>query len=121
MNIVNIDQLNDCRTVVLVGRNAGVREVAKQLSAPLYYVPRIDDYFEDYPEVVGLLKDSVGVEDRVVCITTQSLEFLDSLLSSDMDFKIATVQFKDDTYRLRVHTKEEALALRNDCDMDLRK
>lgn len=125
MDIANIDKIKDCPVIVLLGRNAAVREVVKQLYGALYYAPRIDDYFEDYPDVVNILRDSIGTGDGVVCITTQSLEFVDSLLSSDLDFKLVTVRDsninEERVLRLRVHTKEEAISLRNDCDMDLRK
>ena len=124
MEIINIEKLHDHNIIVMTGRNQHVRKIAKHLQALLYYCPREQDYFMDYPDVVNELQKCMAHKDRVVIITTQSAEFLDSLLESNMDFVLATVRQFDrddnDTYRLRVLPKAEALGLRRDYCMELR-
>ena len=114
MKIINIEKLDTSKIIVLAGRDKYVRAVAKHLKARLYYTPRETDYFEDYPLVVNELKELLEntYTDGVVIITSQSAEFLDCLLQSDLDFNMVTVRHFDtddeDTCRLRVTTKEYA-------------
>ena len=114
MKIVNIEKLDGHKVIVLTGRDENVRAIAKHLQARLYYAPRETDYFEDYPLVAKELKEVLENEhtDDVLIITSQSEEFLDCLLQSDLDFIMATVRKYDTddeyTYRLRVTTKEYA-------------
>ena len=125
MNIINLEKLDVNKVIVLTGHPKNVRAVAKHLKAVLYYAPRDEDYFEDYPAVVNELKDSLSYEKGIRIITTQSEEFLDCLLQSDLDFVQVTVRKydhdDDDTYRIRVLTKEEAWANRCAFDFELRK
>lgn len=124
MNIVNIEKLDGHKRIVLTGRDKNVRVIAKHLKARLYYAPRDTDYFEDYPMVVNELQESLEYESGIVIVTTQSKEFLDSLLESNFDFVLATVRKYDhddaDTYRLRVITKEYALECREAFNMEFR-
>ena len=114
MKIINIEKLEGHKTIVLTGRDKNVRQIAKHLQAKLYYTPRDTDYFEDYPMVVNELKEILTYENEIAIITTQNKEFLDCLLESNIDFVMVTVRQFDnddsDVYRLRVLTKEEALA-----------
>lgn len=125
MNIINIEKLDGHKTIVLTGRDKNVRHIAKHLQARLYYVPRETDYFEDYPMVVNELKEllkNTYIKGTVI-ITTQSKEFLDCLLESNLDFILATVRkndHEDDVYRLRVVTKEYALECREAFNMEFR-
>jgi len=124
VEIINIEKLNGHNVIVMTGRNENVREVAKYLMASLYYAPRDEDYFMDYPDVTKELQETLENIKNLVIVTTQSSEFLDSLLTSDLDFIFATVRKFDsddsDTYRLRVLTKEEAWKSRRDFNMELR-
>lgn len=124
MNIINIEQLDGHKTIVLTGRDKHVRVVAKHLQARLYYTPRDTDYYEDYPMVAEELQKSLECESGIVIVTTQNEEFLDCLLKSDIDFILATVRQFDnddaDTYRLRVITKEYAWENRQVWNMELR-
>lgn len=123
MQIVNIEKLNGHKIVVLTGRIEHVRTIVKHFQSRLYLVPSINDYFMDYPIVVEELKEELFYEKDVVFVTTQSKEFLDCLLESDIDFVLATVRkndYEDDIYRLRVITKEYALECRAAFDMELR-
>lgn len=124
MKIINIEKLDGHKTIVLAGRDKHVRQIAKYLQARLYYCPNEYDYYEDYPMVADKLKESLTYENGIVVITTQSAEFLDCLLTSDIDFAMVTVRQFDnddsDTYRLRVLTKEEAWANRCTFNFELR-
>ena len=128
MNIINIEKLDGHKTIVLTGRPENVRKIAKHLQAVLYYCPRDTDYFEDYPDVVNELKECItSLENKrdIVIVTTQSAEFLDCLLKSDLDFVHVTVRNydhdDDDTYRIRILTKEDALRDRRAFNFELRK
>lgn len=125
MEIINIEKLDKHKIIVLTGRDEHVRKVAKNLKAILYYCPRDSDYFMDYPKIVDELKNTLAYYyERTVIITTQSAEFLDCLLESDINFILVTIRKFDrddsETYRLRVHDKDEALKLRYDYNMELR-
>ena len=128
MKIINIEKLDGHKQIVLTGRPENVRKVAKHLKAVLYYAPRDTDYFEDYPDVANELKgcfESLANKRDIIIVTTQSKEFLDCLLESDLDFVQVTVRKydhdDDDTYRIRVLTKEDALANRRAFNFELRK
>jgi hypothetical protein len=125
MKIINIEKLDVNKIIVLTGHPKNVRAVAKHLKAVLYYAPREEDYFEDYPEVVNELQESLSYEKGIRIVTTQSEEFLDCLLQSDLDFVQVTVRKYDnddnDTYRIRVLTKEEAWGNRCTFNFELRK
>lgn len=127
MKIVNIEKLDGHKVIVLTGRDEHVRTIAKHLQARLYYAPRQTDYFEDYPLVAQELKetiDNLRHIDGVIAITSQSAEFLDCLLQSELDFALVTVRKdskEDDMYRLRVLTKEDAWANRCAFRFELRR
>lgn len=125
MKIINIEKLDTNKIIVLTGHPKNVRAVAKHLKAVLYYAPREEDYFEDYPAVANELQESLSYEKGIRIITTQSKEFLDCLLQSDIDFVQVTVRKYDhddiDTYRIRVLTKEDALADRRVFKIELRR
>lgn len=125
MKIINIEKLDVNKIIVLTVRPKNVRAVAKYLQAVLYTVPREEDYFEDYPAVANELQESLSYEKGIRIVTTQNEEFLDCLLQSNIDFVQVTVRKyendDDDTYRIRVLTKEEAWANRCAFNMELRR
>lgn len=125
MKVINVDKLDGYKTIVLVGRDPCVRKIARYLEAVLYYCPRQGDYFKDYASIINEMKKSSSLyKDRIVIYTTQSAEFLDCLLVSDVDFILATVRKfdnnNDEVYRLRVLSKKEAWKGRCDYNMELR-
>ena len=127
MKIINIEKLDINKPIVLAGHPKNVRAVAKYLKARLYYVPRDTDYFEEYPMVANELQETLEYERGrgIVIVTTQSKEFLDCLLQSNIDFAMVTVRKydhdDDDTYRIRVLSKEDAWADRCAFNMELRR
>lgn len=123
MDIINIEKLDGHKRIVLTGRDKNVRAIAKHLKAKLYYCPRDTDYYQDYPMIANELQKTLECESGIVIITTQSKEFLDCLLESNLDFILATVcknDYEDDVYRLRVVTKAYALECRDAFNMEFR-
>lgn len=124
MRIVNVEKLDGHEVIMLTGRDNYVRRIAKELKVRLYYCPRVEDHFTDYPAIVSELEETLKYEDKPVAITTQSAEFLDCLLKSSIEFVLATVRHydhdDDDTYRLRVVFKEEAREDRERYNMEFR-
>jgi len=125
MNIINIEKLDVNKTIVLTGRPNNVRKIAKHLKAKLYILPSEEDYFEDYPNIINKFQEHLTNETGIIIVTTQSEEFLDCLLQSNLDFVQVTVRKydndDDDTYRIRVLTKEDAWADRCAFKMELRR
>lgn len=124
MRIINAEKLNGHEVIVLTGRDNHVRKIAKELKVRLYYCPRVEDHFTDYPAIVSELEETLKYEDKPVAVTTQSAEFLDCLLRSGIEFVLATVRHydhdDDGTYRLRVVPKEEAREDRERYSMEFR-
>jgi hypothetical protein len=124
MNIINLEKLDTTKIIVLTGRAENVRAIAKHLQAKLYFLPREEDHFTDYPSIINEFQEHLKYEKGIIIVTTQSKEFLDCLLESELDFVQVTVRHydhdDDDTYRIRVLTKEEALADRRAFNMELR-
>ena len=125
MNIINLEKLDTTKTIVLTGRPQHVRKIAKHLKARMYILPCEEDYFEDYPDIINKFKEHLTNEKGTIIVTTQSEEFLDCLLESELDFVQVTVRHydhdDDDTYRIRVLTKEDAWADRCAFKMELRR
>jgi hypothetical protein len=125
MKIINLEKLDTTKTIVLTGRPNNVRKIAKHLKAKLYILPSEEDYFIDYPDIISKFKEHLTNEKGTIIVTTQSKEFLDCLLESELDFVQVTVRHydhdDDDTYRIRVLTKEDAWADRCAFNMELRR
>lgn len=132
MKIINIEKLIGHNVIVMTGRSIDILMVANQIvidpSFPqesLLSYPAADDYFQDYPTIIsGDLKDAIDNCGGTAIIETQSEEFLDCLLESDIEFVLATARrFDEDglrTFRLRVLSKEEAWENRRTFNMELR-
>ena len=122
MDIINIEKLDLSKPIVLTGRNEHVRVIAEELKAKLYYLPRCEDHFTDYPAIIKDFQKHLENEEGIIILTTQSAEFLDCLLESEFDFSQVTVRHHngDAPYRIRVTTKEEALKNREIFNFELR-
>lgn len=132
MEIINIEKLIGHNVIVMTGRNIDILLAAQQIVIDPSYpqedilsYPGSNDYFLDYPTVISdRLKDEIDGFGGAVIIKTQSAEFLDCLLTSDIEFVLATVRrFDKDglrNLRLRVLSKEEAWENRRDFHMELR-
>ncbi len=122
MEIVNIEKLDLSKPIVLTGRNENVKAIAEELNAKLYYLPGCKDHFSDYPAIIKDFQDGIEHEDGIIILTTQSKEFLDCLLRSEFEFTQATVRHYSEgsPYRIRVLSKDEALADREAFCIELR-
>ena len=132
MKIHNVEKLKDCKVIVMTGRSIDILLAAQQIIASPEYFPEFmlsypgsDDYFQDFPSIISNnLKNEISRCDGAAIVETQSAEFLDCLLESDIDFTLATVRrFDQDdicTFRLRVLSKEEASENRCRFKMELR-
>lgn len=126
MEIVNLDKLQGHKRIVLTGRYKHVYSAFTELfkrnnsHGTCDTAPGIDDYFEDYPEMVNDIFNNIW-HDHTHIIYTNSLEFLDVMLKSKHDFILGTVrQDPKDQLRIRILTKEEALYNRQAFNMELR-
>ena len=120
--IVGLELLND-RITLLLGRWEDVNKVFSAMSCrwPCYMsiVPTSTMHFQDYPAHIQSMKD--GFQDcRCHAIHTQSKEYVDCLLESDMEFGVATVREVDGQLRIRHLSKEEARYCRETFCMELR-
>ena len=120
--IVGLELLND-RITLLLGRWEDVNKVFSAMSCrwPCYMsiVPTSTMHFQDYPAHIQSMKD--GFQDRRYhVIHTQSKEYVDCLLESDMEFGVVTVREVDGQLRIRHLSKEEARYCRETFCMELR-
>jgi hypothetical protein len=69
--------------------------------------PPIYAHHSEFKGYVELLK-----VDQIKVTTTQSLEFIDVLLESDLDFEVVTVKRVNDEIRSRTLSKEDVAANR---------
>ena len=107
--------------ILLLGKNDVVEEYAREtlkidMGNDIVYYPDVTTHYTELHQYVDIAK----VENPSV-ITTQSLEMIDTLLSSDLDFEVVTViRDKENNIRKRCKTKEEAWKLRETIGLDLR-
>ena len=125
MTIINMNKLDGQKRIVMTGRDEDIFAVAQRLvksaCRDILCYPNDTDYFKDYPEIIEALRHGLEDDEDTVVITTQSAEFLDCLLQSDIDFILATVRVDDKgVYYLRVLSKEEAWENRCNFKMELR-
>ena len=76
--------------------------------------PRNTTHYSEYDEELRVLK-SVGKD-----FTTQSKEFIEFLLDSDLDFEIWTVYEEDGIFSVRKLNKSEAKDLHYEMGLELR-
>ena len=62
----------------------------------------------------------IAREEQPSVITTQSLEMIDTLLTSNLDFQVITVYKNSKGLHARIKTKEEAWELREEYKLELR-
>ena len=123
MTIVNLDKVT-APIIVLTGRPSDIHEVAYHLvKEPLLdklELPLHTTYYQEYPAVVQRIVEHGMIDRERLLIETQSIEFLDILLESDLEFQLVTVRHDGEVYRLRVLEKEEARSNRENFSMELR-
>lgn len=108
------------KMTLLLGINANVEEYAEtvlkvDMQNDIVYYPDITTHHTE----LGLYVD-IAREEAPPVITTQSLELIDVLLHSDLDFDVITVRRYGEEIRARTMTKEEVLQNREAFDFDPR-
>ena len=108
------------KMILLLGKNSAVEEYAEKvlqidIFTDLVYYPDITTHHTELGQYVEYAR-----EEKPPVITTQSLEMVDELLASDLDFNIITVRKYDDELKIRTKSKSELISLRDSFDFDPR-
>lgn len=106
--------------ILLLGKNNIVEKYAEEtlkvdMGNDIVYYPSITTHYTELKKYINIAKE----EDPPV-ITTQSLEMIDILLDSDLEFDVITVRLIDNEVRERKFTKARAWELREKMGFDLR-
>ena len=106
--------------ILLLGKNDNVEKYAEDvlkvdMGNDIVYYPSITDHHTEFGKYIDIAK-----EEEPPVITTQSIEMIDVLLESDLDFEVVTVRRCDDELRARTLSKEEARKYRELFDFDPR-
>lgn len=84
----------------------------------IIFCPEPDVHFSDFPNIINEIK-----EYNPSVIVSHNMEFIDCLLSSDLEFDVITVRSIDDSDSscyTRTLIKQDALKLREKYEMELR-
>lgn len=106
--------------ILLLGKNDVVEEYAREtlkidMGNDIVYYPSVTTHYTELEKYV-----EVAREEEPPVITTQSLEMIDTLLSSELDLEVITVVRTDKGIREREVNKEKAWQLRNEYGLELR-
>ena len=129
MNVIGAEKIT-LPVVVITGRHDTItdfeRWIGRKKHVSRVVVPNNITHFEDYPATVEGLW-SLNLYRRpgeLILIETQSAEFLDALLASDLDFEQVTLRVSENepgVIRLRCLSKTEAKTCRDRFNMELRR
>ena len=108
------------KMILLLGINDVVEEYAENvlkidMRNDIVYYPSVTTHHTELRKYVDIARE----EDPPV-ITTQSLEMLDALLESNLDFEVVTVRRYDNEIKSRTMTKEDVIDCREKFDFDPR-
>lgn len=108
------------KMILLLGINDVIEEYAEKvlkidIGNDIVYYPSVTTHHTELRKYVDVAR-----EEAPPVITTQSLEMLDVLLGSDLDFDVVTVRMYDNEIRSRTLTKEEVIANRELFNFDPR-
>lgn len=106
--------------ILLLGKNDVVEEYAREtlkihMGNDIVYYPSVTTHYTELEKYVEIAR-----EEEPLVITTQSLEMIDTLLSSELNFEVITVVRTDKGIRKREVNKEKAWQLRNEYGLELR-
>ena len=97
--------------ILLLGKYDEIVEyVVKTLGKNMKSVTHYPPFHAHHSEVIGYVE--LLKIDQIKVATTQSLEFIDVLLESDLDFEVVTVKRVNDEIRSRTLSKEDVAANR---------
>lgn len=92
-----------------------VRDSLKMNDVDIFCCPAVTDHHTEFGKYVDVIK-----EKQPVIVSTQSLEMLDVLLESDLEFEIVRTRRCGHEIRTAKMTKEEVVANRNAWNFDPR-
>ena len=106
--------------ILLLGKNDVVEEYAREtlkidVENDIVCYPSVTTHYTELEKYVEIAR-----EEEPPVITTQSLEMIDTLLSSELNFEVITVVRTDRGIRKREVNKEKAWQLRNEYELELR-
>jgi hypothetical protein len=107
--------------ILLLGKNDAVEEYAKNVFQVnnakdiIKYYPFVTTHHTELEKYIDMIK-----KDNSSVVTTQNLEMIDVLLSSDLDFAVVTVRRYGDEIKARTLPKEEVAANREAWNFDPR-
>lgn len=117
---LNDEGRNNMKTILLLGKNDVIEEYAEHVLKvdvrfDILRCPSITDHHTEYVEYVDVIRD-----EKPPVIITQSLEMIDVLLSSDLNFEVITVRRCNSEIRTRVLSKEDVVKNREAWNFDPR-
>lgn len=102
--------------ILLLGKNDVVEEYAETvLNTQIVYCPFVTTHYTEFNKCVDAIK-----RDNPPVVNTQSLEMIEVLLKSDLDFEVVTVKRFDDGIRAATRTKEYVVDCRGKWNFDPR-
>lgn len=108
------------KMILLLGINEVVEEYAENvlkidMGNDIVYYPSVTTHHTELGQFVDIAR-----EEEPPVITTQSLEMLDVLLKSNLDFEVVTVRRYDNEIKSRTMTKEDVIDCREKFNFDPR-
>ena len=105
--------------ILLLGKHNNIVEYAKNTfkidESDIFCCPDVTTHHTEFGKYVDTIRN-----ENPAIITTQSLEMLDVLLESDLEFEVIRTRRFDDGIRTAKTTKEEVVGCRNVWNFDPR-
>lgn len=129
MKILGIDKISSDEVIFLLGKPDCIDEVWNELcrihskdgGIGMIFEPNPRMHFTEYPSIAANLMNSCDEPSKWNIISTQSAEFIDAMLESEIDFVVVTARACPDGYiRLRRLEKDEAIEDRKMFNMEFR-
>ena len=108
------------KMILLLGINDNVEWYAENvlkidIRNDIVYYPSVTTHHTELGKYVDIAR-----EEKPPVITTQSMEMIDVLLESDLNFDVVTVRMCDNEIKSRTLTKEEVIDCREKFNFDPR-
>ena len=106
--------------ILLLGKNDAVEKYAEEtlkidMDNDIVYYPSVTTHHTEVSKYVDIAR-----EEKPPVITTQRMDMIDVLLSSDLELEVIRVREHNNQIYAAKHTKEEAWDLRQMYEMELR-
>lgn len=108
------------KMILLLGINDNIERYVENvlkidIGNDIMYCPSVTTHHTELGKYVDIAR-----AEKPLVITTQSMEMIDVLLESDLDFDVVTVRMCDNEIKSRTLTKEEVIDCREKFDFDPR-